>query len=329
VKKVNDEKLQEIVQNRTETSDTPIARLHDPEETFAVTDKILDPAFSKDKKLLLSQSADQHTTSTTAYVPAASYTSRTELSRTGEPIASESTPLLMIGNQKEVTDIKLDELLMPWDILALTIDPDLAPYLYANALIFGVLYTTFLMLTLELGARDNFNFNSIYIGLCYLPAGVALIFGSVIGGTLSDLSGKDNPESLDGRMLYPIALAGIASVVGSIGFGFSFLDSGNLVPALIFLAVLGLSQAVLLPATMSYITLIVQDNIASAVAAQIFLAATFAAIWTSIAVLIESRIGVQYLFLILGFCLLLVTGNAYLKCSAKIKQAQEQPPIIL
>lgn len=186
----------------------------------------------------------------------------------------------------------------PWIILQLIFDSETFLTYAMNALAFATMFTSLTVLPVYL-AIEPYNLSPGLVGVTYLPVGVAMMSGAMLGGQLSDYSAVTFRSAKEGRMLYPVALA-CGLTVGSIGFGLTLFYGTNLAGPLLTQSLLGFCESILMPSTTAYLTSKSPDKAGAASACLFFLCFVLAAISVSFSLIISNAIGVQFFFITLG-----------------------------
>jgi len=199
---------------------------------------------------------------------------------------------------------------LPHEALKLLLDTEILPYYIGTSVTFAAMFTSLTMLPLALAA-EPYLLSESSIGYCYVPVGVLMLLGSMYGGPLSDRSSQLFASTPDGRMALPLAGFYI-SCIGSICFGYCLAYTAPLGAVLACQSVLGFGQALLMPSTMGYLSIVRQRNSAAACSVLTFLCFGLAGAAITVSVKASDVIGVENFFLVLGLlCLLvglLVTG---------------------
>ena len=114
-------------------------------------------------------------------------------------------------------------LMMPWEPLAYIVDAQMAPYYAAGGVTFATMLTSLTLLPIYLAAPP-YSLSASFIGVTFLPIGVAMLLGSIVGGASSDMSlacyGGPGGRCHDGRMTLVLWALWIIAPC-AIGFGFA------------------------------------------------------------------------------------------------------------
>jgi MFS family permease len=160
------------------------------------------------------------------------------------------------------------------------------------------MFTSLTILPIYL-AKPPYNLSEGIIGVTFLPVGITMLVGAVLGGAASDISGAKFSSAADGRQVFTIPMCWLCPL-GTIAFGFC-LDQGRpLYAVLLAQALLGLGQAALMPSTMNFLSFVRQDNAGSAGAVLMFLCFGLSAVSISVSIQAAEALGVGYFFLILA-----------------------------
>lgn len=181
--------------------------------------------------------------------------------------------------------------------LAHLADAALAPFIACGAANFAVMFVSLTQLPTLL-AEPPYSLSPAVVGAAFLPVGVAMMAGSVIGGGASDRAGARAPGRAAAR-LAP-ALAGAAVLIpGAIGFGLA-AHGGSLGGILASQALVGLGQALYMPGLFAFLSTLRQADAASVASAT--MAAQFAVAGAAISAAppIAAALGVAALFGILA-----------------------------
>lgn len=244
---------------------------------------------------------------------------------------SESSQFEVTPNtltEKEMSEDEADEIISaptfvpPWVILGLLFDRELFVTFVMNAFAFATMFTSLTVLPVYL-ANEPYNLSPGLVGVTYLPVGVTMMLGAVVGGRLSDYSAAKFNMAKEGRMLYPVIISS-AITIGSIGFGLTLFYGVNLAGPLLTQALLGFCQAVLMPTTNAYLTAKMPDKSGAASACFFFLCFAFAAISVSFSLIISNAIGVQYFFIILGLVCLVLIVLGFVQYVFAVKRGYER-----
>jgi MFS family permease len=154
---------------------------------------------------------------------------------------------------------------------------------------------------------DNYNLIESQVGLTYLGAGVGSIFGSIIGGKLSDLSLMRAKERnggelvLEDRLSTNMWVAGFLIVpLGSLLFGWGAAKHLSIAVPIAGFTIYNFGMAQVLAAGAAYIVNCIPGQGSSATAATNFLRMIFACITSLIAQIVVDGVGYGYYGVILA-----------------------------
>jgi len=198
-------------------------------------------------------------------------------------------------------------LMMPWEPLKYIFDKELAPFYCVTSISFMNMFTSLILLPIYL-AKSPYNYNALVVGISFLPVGVCMLVGSVVGGIISDVSYKLYIKSTYGRMLLPLWLS-FFNCLGCVGFGLTLQYQVQLAGPLLTQSVLGFGQAVLMSSIMGYVTSVNPDNAGAVGSILLFLCFGLAAIGISFSIPIVDAIGIDSLYYI--FAALAFTTNLW------------------
>ena len=126
-------------------------------------------------------------------------------------------------------------LMLPWEPLAYVGDGQMAPYYAVGGASFAAMFTSLTLLPIYL-AKPPYSLSPAIIGVTFLPIGVAMLVGSIVGGASSDASlaryGGPGGRCHDGRMT--LVLWGMWIIpAGAVGFGFALGAGAHLAGVLV------------------------------------------------------------------------------------------------
>ncbi|KAF9435076.1 hypothetical protein BGZ76_006954 [Entomortierella beljakovae] len=166
---------------------------------------------------------------------------------------------------------------------------------------------------------DYYGLNESQVGLTYLGAGFGSIFGSIIGGKLSDLSlmrakKKNGGELiLEDRLSLNMWIAGFIIVpFGSLFFGWGAQEHLSIAIPIVGFAIYNFGMAQVLAAGAAYLVNCIPGQGSSATAAANFLRMTLACVTSLIAQIIVDHIGYGYYSVILAGLNIVCMGLFYL-----------------
>jgi hypothetical protein len=166
-------------------------------------------------------------------------------------------------------------------------------------------------------AANPYNLNESIIGVTYIPVGIAMLMGPMVGGYLSDKAAEIDPTKPINRVTYSFYFL-IFEGLATIGFGYLLENGIHLAAVLICQFLLGFGQSVSMIIFSSYFQSARPENRGSAGALMMFLCFGGAAVLVSISVEISNAIGLGNFFVIFVGLLFLASGWGY--ASLKIHQ---------
>ena len=181
----------------------------------------------------------------------------------------------------------------PWLPLRYVFEPALAPYLLVSALNFGIMFLGLTTLPSVISAPP-YSLSTAAVGACYLPIGVSMMIGSVVGGVLSDRAGAGDLKHVTARLV-PALIGALCTPAGALVYGFS-LASGSLGGGLCGHVLLGVGQSSFSPGFMAYLSGVKQEHAAAASAASMAFNFVVAGVVISGAVPLQAAIGFAGLF---------------------------------
>ena len=180
------------------------------------------------------------------------------------------------------------------------------------------MFTSLTTLPLVLN-QDPYNYSDSVIGLTFLPIGVFMLLGAVIGGVLSDKASAIYNKFPEGRLYYSIIPIWMVPV-GGIAFGYSLQYKANIAAVLITQSILGYGQAVLMPSLLGYFSSMYPQNSGTVGSVMLFLCFIGSAITISIFVPISNPIGVGGYYLLIS----VITAIICLWCTIVILKKSEK-----
>jgi len=214
----------------------------------------------------------------------------------------------------------------PLQSLGYLVEPALAPYSALMAILFALLFMSLTTLPLVM-ARAGLSVSEV--GASFLPVGVCMLAGSVVGGVLSDRAGAEAPGVASARLL-PSLWGALAAPAGALIFGWSASlaaeggggGRGALAGVLVGHCLIGLAHAVFNPGFFAFISTVKQDAAAGVSGA--VMAASFAAAGAavSIAVPVTERLGEGALFTIVAGVVAASLAVAALRLRGKSRKAE-------
>eukprot|EP01041_Mallomonas_annulata_P012451 gene12451-26194_t len=202
-------------------------------------------------------------------------------------------------------DIPEPVLMMPWVAAGFVFDPELAPHYAAVSLTFACTLTSLTLLTVYLSVAP-YTLSATIIGTAYLPVGMAMLIGSLIGGHISDWLASRYPDTPDGRLLIP-SLLGWICPLGTILFGIVLHLGWPLYAVMLTHCLVGFGQATLMPSTLSFLSVARPASAGVASSAMIAWCFMLAAVMISVSIQGSHMLGVDVFSAI-------ITGISGLAC---------------
>ena len=131
----------------------------------------------------------------------------------------------------DTEDAPRGEMLAPWVPVAMMFEPALLPFVLLSSVNFGAMFMSLTLLP-SLLAEPPYSLGVASVGLCYIPIGVAMMAGSVLGGIASDQAAARSPGVASARIV-PSILGSLALPAGAIVFGPILGAGGPLFAALL------------------------------------------------------------------------------------------------
>jgi hypothetical protein len=220
------------------------------------------------------------------------------------------------SKERVVTDISKPTMMMPWTVLAFLFDLELTAYYLTVGITFACMFTSLTLLPIYL-SQPPYELSAGIVGVTFLPVGIAMLIGALVGGSLSDWSGMKYSHVADGKMVVCLLVCW-ACPLGTVGFGFSLQNKQPLYAVLLTHCIVGFAQAILMPSTLAFITTIRPDNSGAAGSVLLFGCFALSAISISVSTIIADLIGVGYFFLALSALASLVLSLSTFICIYKI-----------
>lgn len=210
----------------------------------------------------------------------------------------------------------------PWKPLAYLADLTILPYILMATATFSGL---FICLTLFSGYLDDppYSYSETIIGVLFVPTGIVMLIGSLLGGWLSDKSSLHFRDEIcpEGRLV-PAVIFSVLTPVGLLIYGWTFHYKTNLTGPIIGQVLLGFGQTVAQPGVYAYLTAKKQSEAAAASAANTALNFCIAGIGVTIAVPLRDAINTGPFFSIISGINIVVIGVAAVLLYRKIKEAK-------
>ena len=178
----------------------------------------------------------------------------------------------------------------------LLFDLTVIPYLAVTTMAFTGLFVTLTLFPNHL-EKKPYDYSETIIGLLFIPAGVAMLVGSILGGGLSDKFAKafDYMSCLEIRLIPSMIFASLTPV-GLLIYGWTIQNNVNVTGPLFGEIVIGFSRSSLVPGIIAYFTIKKQADATAAVSANTLLNYVGAGIGVATAVPLQDAMGIGPLF---------------------------------
>lgn len=160
------------------------------------------------------------------------------------------------------------------------------------------MFTSLTTLPLQLSVAP-YNLSDSVVGFCFIPLGVAMLVGSIVGGIASDRAAARFSQAIEGRLVYAFPCM-LLVPLGCVGFGFTIGRGQPLWSVLVTQSLLCFGQTALFPTVMGYVTSAKPRNAAAVGGVATFVAFLGASVWVAISTVISDAIGVDYFYCILA-----------------------------
>jgi MFS family permease len=179
-----------------------------------------------------------------------------------------------------------------WKPLVLLADLTILPYILMATATFAAMFICFVIFPLVLD-KSPYNDSEIIIGVLFIPSGLAMFIGSLLGGRLSDrvsqyFGGQRCPE---GRLVPAVAFS-ILIPIALIIFGWTIQYKINVAGPIMGLVLLSFSRSIIQPCIFAYLTVKKQSEAAGASAVNTVLNFIAAGIGVTITAPLKDAIGV-------------------------------------
>ena len=187
----------------------------------------------------------------------------------------------------------------PWFAIRFLADMSIAPYIAVATATFTGLFTSLAFFGIYL-AEEPYKKSETIIGVLFVPAGVVMLLGSLLGGWMSDKAGTYfTPKCPEGRLV-PGMIFSILTPVGLIIYGWTFHYRAPLVGCIIGQMVLSFGQSAYLPCVFAYLTAKKQKDAAAASAANTVLNFCGAGVGVTIAAPLQNLMGIGAFYSLLS-----------------------------
>lgn len=154
---------------------------------------------------------------------------------------------------------------------------------------------------------EPYNLSDSVVGFCFIPLGVGMLIGSILGGIASDRAAARFTQAVEGRLVYAFPCM-LLVPLGCVGFGFTIGRGQPLWSVLVTQTLLCFGQTSLFPTVMGYVTSVKPAHAAAVSGVATFVAFLGASVWVAVSTIISAAIGVDYFYCILA-------GTTTIACS--------------
>ena len=221
--------------------------------------------------------------------------------------------ICMYQNKHKITLLEADQvsppkLTNPCQPLFYLGDPEMLPYFFV--ILWGYVgFNCGLLLASTQMSKVPYSYNESTIGLLYVPLGMGIISGSIIGGKLSDRAAQKSFQGsniLEGRMV-PGLILSILRPVGFLIYGWSLRYNVNILVLVLGQVLFTFGEGATRPGVLSYITVKYQQNAAGITAINNFFQQLVTSIVLTFIESILDAMGTGWFFTILAFLNILTT----------------------
>ena len=196
----------------------------------------------------------------------------------------------------------------PWRSLIFLTDLTILPYIIVSTTTFAALFISLTLFPDYLG-ENPYLYSETIIGVLFVPAGVTMLVGSLLGGWLSDRAARyyGDERCPEGRLV-PAMILAFLTPVGLFIHGWTFHYKTNVAGPIIGQVVLGFGQSAQMPGVFAYLTAKKQKDAAAVSAANTLVYFCGAGVGVTIAVPLEAAMGTGGFFsLISGINIVAIT----------------------
>jgi multidrug resistance protein len=240
------------------------------------------------------------------------------------PETKQYDVICMYRNQRKITLLEADQvsppkLTNPCSPLFYLSDATILPYAFVLLCGFIAANCGCLVASIEL-AKTPYSYRESIIGILYIPLGVAVLSGSLIGGKVSDQIANKSflvSKILEGRIV-PGLIFSILAPVGLIIFGWALQYGVNVSVLILGQILFGFGVGAIRPGIMSYFTIKYQEHAASINSANTFLQQIVTSIVLTFIGQGVQAINTGWFFTIIAVCNILTTVIAAVIICRKI-----------
>ena len=184
----------------------------------------------------------------------------------------------------------------PWKPITLLFDMAIAPYILLANLTFSGLFISLTVFSNHLH-DPPYSYGETTIGILFVPCGVIMLFGSLLGGWLSDRARKYYADmKCSEGCLVPTLAFSILGPIGLVIYGWTFHYRLHLAGPIMGQILLGLAYSVLAPGMSAYLSAKKQEQAAALSAVGNFLECLISSIFVTLTVPLSNVIGTGPLF---------------------------------
>ena len=228
----------------------------------------------------------------------------------GEGVAPPDRGVPSAAEAVAEADVPRGAMVAPWVPLGMMLDSRILPHVLLSGSNFAAMFTSLTLLPTLL-AVPPYSLSETAVGLCFIPIGVAMMVGSVLGGAASDRYAALSPGVTSARLL-PSCLGSLFALpAGCLVFGFTIGAGGSVVAALLLgHTLIGLGQAYYMGGFMAFLTETMQARASAAAAGSMAVNFALAASLISAAVPLQAALGTAGIFaLFAGVHVLVAAGS--------------------
>ncbi|CAF2917326.1 unnamed protein product [Rotaria sp. Silwood2] len=172
----------------------------------------------------------------------------------------------------------------------------ISPFVIVATLAFTALFISLTLLPIHLH-ETPYNYTETTIGTLFVPGGIGMLIGSLIGGWLSDKAMKYYGDVICPEgCLVPGLTFPILSSIGLIIYGWTFHYRLHVIGPIIGQILIGLGYSVLAPGVSAYLTVKKQEQAATVSSLNGFFDSFSSSIFVTAAVPLEKAMNTGYLF---------------------------------
>lgn len=186
--------------------------------------------------------------------------------------------------------------------LVFLVDVELRCHYCVMASTFAAMFTSLTILPPVLAAAP-YSLSPTIIGVSFLPIGVAMCLGAIVGGATSDAAAAKYSSSPTGRFVYAL-VAVIGCAASCVAFGLCVGYKTHLAGVLITQSLVGVCQSFYMPANLGYLSSVKPSAAGAVGALALFVCFASAGISISVSSVLSTSIGYDgYYFILAAVCL--------------------------